>query len=69
MNCPTCHLPVSFHDEDCHCTVPAKPLRTAMLAAQVYRKALESTPLDYRARGEMLAQVDEQLAFLEGVYV
>jgi hypothetical protein len=63
--CPTCHLPTALHD--CGCTVPARPLRTALLALQVYRLALAATPLNYQARSEMLAQVDKQVAYLEGI--
>jgi hypothetical protein len=65
--CPTCRLPIAFHDEAAHCTVPARTLRTAIMAAKVFRLALASTPLDHAARAAMLAQVDEQVAYLETV--
>lgn len=68
MICPTCHLPVSFHDDATHCTVPATPARRAVIAAQAYRITVEMMPIDYRAKSEMLAQVDEQIDFLKGAY-
>lgn len=66
--CPTCHLPTTFHSDEAHCTVPLLPLRHAAIMAQTYRKVLESTPLDFQARREMLLQVDEQIDYLEGLY-
>ena len=68
MICPVCQLPVSYHDDATACTVPATPARRAVIAAQTYRVALVTMPMDYRAKSEMLAQVDEQIDFLRGVY-
>lgn len=66
--CPTCRLPTVAHYAEAHCTVPALPLRRVLAMAADYRLALQVTPLEYTAKAEMLAQVDEQIAFLEGLY-
>lgn len=66
--CPTCRLPISFHDDQAHCTATPLPVRRALAMAVDYRAALQLAPLDLRARSEMVAEVDEQIAFLEGLY-
>lgn len=66
--CPTCHLPTTPYDDEACCTVPLMPQRRAVIMAQTYRLVLETTPLDFQARREMLLQVDEQIDYLEGLY-
>ena len=63
--CPTCRLPVSFAVTSLGATVPARDLRTAVLAAKVYRKALEAAPMEHVARAELLSQLDDQIEYLE----
>ena len=68
MICPACRLPTAYHDEAACCTVTPTPLRRALAMAKDYRAALCLTPLDYSARGDILAQVDDQIAYLESIH-
>lgn len=60
--CPTCRLPVSAD-----ATEASSWLRAAILAAKAYRNLVTMLPVSAQALGEMLAQLDDQIEFLQEI--
>jgi|GEM_PF-2854989 len=66
--CPVCGLPTVYRDEATCCVVTLAPLRRALVLAQDYRAALCLMPLNASARADILAQIDDQIAYLEAAH-